>query len=408
AYLKAHYSVEFMAALLSGDIPNRNFTRKDALVEHIEDCVRMNIEVVAPCVNQSDVDFSVGDGKIFFGLSAIKGCGGNAAVALVRERTANGPYRDLFDLCERVESSSCNRSTLETLIKAGAMDTFELNRSQLLAILDRAIQAGASALADKLSGQQNLFGDFGNPSEETEEPLDLPDLPEMPDREKSLAEKEVLGFYLTSHPLAEHKNSLEMHCSHESSMLRNLKDRSEIILGGIASSLKYSNVKRVREPGGSTRYVMFDLEDLEGSVRCICWPSEFEKIGHLIQPDSVLIVEGNVDKRGGDEPNLIVRDVIPIQQIQQRNTTGLSIRISEKDHDDQVFTKILEILRGYPGGKEIMFTIALNDGKMVQVKSNRSGVEIQPELRDRLDDLLGKGNIKPIFAKTKRMMAQRR
>lgn len=408
AYLKAHYSVEFMAALLSGDIPNRNFMRKDSLVEHMEDCVRMNIEVVPPSVNHSEADFSVGDGKIYFGLSAIKSCGGSAAEALVKERKANGPFKDLFDLCERVEASACNRSTLETLIKAGAMDTFGYHRSQLLAVLDRALQAGASALADKLSGQQNLFGAFDEGEEAVEEEVDMPDLPEMPEREKSLAEKEVLGFYLTSHPLAEFRPALEMHCSHVSVGLNELKDRSEVVLGGMACSLKYSNVKRAREPGGNTRYVMFDLEDLEGTIRCICWPTEFEKIGHLIQPDAILIIEGNVDKRGGDEANLVVKDVIPINQMQERNTTGLSIRVTEKDHDDQVFSKIQEILRGYPGSKEVSFAIALSDGSMVKVKSNRSGVEIQPELRERLDDLLGKGNIKPIFAKTPRKVGSRR
>ena len=176
----------------------------------------------------------------------------------------------------------------------------------------------------------------------------------------------------------------------------------------MTSSLKYSNVKRAREPGANTRYVMFDLEDLEGSVRCICWPTEFEKIGHLIQPDAVLIVEGNVDKRGGDEANLVVKDVIPIDQMQQRNTTGLTIRVSEKEHDETIFSRIQEVLRGYPGSKEITFSIALLDGSTVQVKSNRSGVDIQPELRDRLDDLLGKGNIKPIFAKSRKRFAGNR
>lgn len=408
AYLKAHYPVEFMAALLSGDIPNRNFTRKDSLVEHLEDCVRMKIEVVPPCVNRSEVDFSVGDGKINFGLSAIKSCGGSAAESLVTERKENGPFRDLFDLCERVEASACNRATLETLIKAGAMDCFGYRRSQLMEVLDRAMQAGASALADRLSGQQNLFGALEDLNETDSEKVDMPDLPEWPEREKSLAEKEVLGFYLTSHPLAEHRNSLETNCSHSTDSLGELRDRSDVVVGGMVSSLKYSNVKRAREPGANTRYVMFDLEDLEGSVRCICWPTEFERIGHLIQPDAVLIIEGNVDKRGGDEANLIVKDVVPIDQVQQRNTTGITIRVQEKDHNEKIFSQIHEILRGYPGAKTVSFSIVLNDGSLVQVKSNRSGVDIQPELRERLDNLLGKGNVKPVFAKPKRAMAGRR
>ena len=201
AYLKAHYPREFMAALLTGDIPHRNFVRKDSLVEHMEDCQRMGIEVCPPSVNQSGVKFAVADGKILFAMSAIKGCGGSAAEAIVDERERNGPFINLFDFCERVEASQCNRSSIETLIKAGAMDCFGAHRSQLLAALDRALQAGATAAADRRSGQKNLFGEEAEESEASE--VGLPDMPEMEKRERLMAEKEVLGFYLTSHPLQE-------------------------------------------------------------------------------------------------------------------------------------------------------------------------------------------------------------
>ena len=160
AYLKAHYPVEFMAALLSSDISGRNFKRKDSLVEHMEDCERMKIEVVPPDVNSSAADFSVADGKIHFALSAIKGCGGATSISIEQERKKNGPYKDLFDFCERVDPSACNKSAIETLIKAGAMDSFGAHRSQLTAVIERAVQAGASVQADKKSGQASLFGDL--------------------------------------------------------------------------------------------------------------------------------------------------------------------------------------------------------------------------------------------------------
>ena len=139
AYLKAHYPVEFMAALLTGDIPGRNFTSKDSLVEHMEDCERMGIEVVAPCVNQSDVNFTVAEDKIYFAMSAIKGCGVSAAEAIASERKSKGPFKSLFDFCERMEASKCGRSSIETLIKAGAMDCFGAHRAQLTAVVDRAL-----------------------------------------------------------------------------------------------------------------------------------------------------------------------------------------------------------------------------------------------------------------------------
>ena len=131
-----------MAALLCSDISGRNFKRKDALVEHMEDCDRMEIEVVHPSVNTSAADFSVADGKIHFALSAIKGCGGATSITIEEERKKNGPYKDLFDFCERVDPSACNKSAVETLIKAGAMDCFGARRSQLAAAIERAMQAG--------------------------------------------------------------------------------------------------------------------------------------------------------------------------------------------------------------------------------------------------------------------------
>ena len=125
AFLKAHYPVEFMAALIVSDISGRNFKRKDALVEHMEDCDRMGIEIVAPDVNHSAAaDFSVAEGKIHFALSAIKGCGGSTSISIEQERKKNGSFRDIFDFCERVDTASCNKSAIETLIKAGAMDCF--------------------------------------------------------------------------------------------------------------------------------------------------------------------------------------------------------------------------------------------------------------------------------------------
>ncbi|MEX0712876.1 MAG: DNA polymerase III subunit alpha, partial [Pirellulales bacterium] len=157
AYLKAHYPVEFMAALLSGDIPGRNFKKKDSLVEHLEDCRRMNMDVRPPDVNKGQGDFTVCDGKIHFGLAAIKGCGWPAALAISAERRKRGPFRDLFDFCERIDPAVAGRATIEALIKAGAFDSFGARRSQWMSVLERALQSGASASADRKSGQRGLF-----------------------------------------------------------------------------------------------------------------------------------------------------------------------------------------------------------------------------------------------------------
>ena len=397
AYLKAHFPVEFMAALLSGDIPGRNFTRKDALIEHLEDCQRMGIEVVPPNINRSDVDFSVADGKIFFGLSAIKGCGGAAAEALVNERKKHGAYKDLFDFCERVEASSCGRAAIETLIKAGAFDQFKAKRSQLLAALDRALQAGASKLADKRSGQKSLFGAFDDDDTADKPVVDLPDIPEMDDLELLAAEKEVLGYYLSSHPLAAYVEKLQTFCSHTTASLGNVKDREDVVLGGMMSSVKHTHVKKVRDASSPTKYAMFDLEDMDGSIRCIMWPTEFAKQGELIQPDAIIIARGVLDRRGGDEANLIVNELIPLDDLDQRFTTGVELFIDQTRHGDDVIKQVQEIVRGYPGKRDLKLIIKLEDGTVVHIASNKHRIEINDELRERLVDLLGEGNYRVTF-----------
>lgn len=398
AYLKAHYSVEFMAALLSSDMEARNFKRKDSLVEHLEDCQRMGIEVVPPSVNTSAAGFAVREGKIFFGLAAIKGCGGSAAEAIVAARTKGGPFRDVFDFCERVDPTACGRAAIETLIKAGAFDSPNAPRSQLLAIVEKAIQAGASALADRRSGQRSLFGGLSEQDQSTT-PVKLPNMPEFSERERATMEKEVLGFYLSSHPLAEYTKTFRAFCTHSTADLSNLPERTEVYLGGMMSALKHGHVKNARA-GAPTKYVNFDLEDVEGMIRCILWPDDFAIYGQLAQPDAILVVRGTIDRRrGGDEVNLIVNELIPLEELDSRYTSGIVVRIEEAKGGERNLARVREIVRGYPGNCELQVVLLLGDGSTVHMKSQRIRVDVNAELRLRLDEALGPGNVRLITSR---------
>ncbi|HMP78765.1 MAG TPA: DNA polymerase III subunit alpha [Pirellulaceae bacterium] len=385
AYLKAHYPLEFMAALLTGDLANRNFSRKDSLVEHLEDCQRMGLTVLPPNINQSRVNFSVSEGNITFALGAIKGCGGAAGEAIVRNREANGPFTNLFDFCERIEPSHCSRAAIEALIKSGAMDVFGNHRAQLIAALDSAMQAASAAQADRRRGQMSLFVD----DDQTEMSHHLP--PASPwDKKQQLAhEKEVLGLYLSSHPLESHLEKLRKFCQQNTANLASVPDRQPITLGGIISSIKHAHVKRTRDEGGPTKYANFDLEDLTGAIRCIQWPTEFATQGHLIQPDAVVVVQGVLDRRGGDEPNLIANRIIPIDQLDADLTKGLAVRICEWKHGEQTLRDVREIVRGYPGSRRLVIELALNDGSFVKLESQRLRLDIRPELCERLERTLG-------------------
>jgi len=401
AYLKTHYPVEFMAGLLSGDVPNRNFVRKDSTVEHLEDCERMGVEVVPPSVNSSFRDYSVKDGKIYFGLSAVKGCGGSAADAIAEGRK-KGPYKSLFDFCKRVDPQLVNRATVETLIKAGAFDCFGALRSQLAAVVDRAIQGGAAAASDRRHGQLGLFDSAAPEEEEDIAAAALPDIPEWEERDKLNKEKEVLGFYLTSHPLAEHEQTLSTYCSHTSTEAAQLSHRSEVMLGGMISSIKFSHTKNPK-PGKPSRYAMWDLEDKEGIMRCILWPEQFAQYGEMVQPDAILVVLGSIDKRpGSDEANLIVNELIPLEDLQSRYTRGIKLRFSETEHGMEKLDLLYEILRGYPGNGELQMVMYLADGTRVPMVCRGTKIENNQEMRSRVEELLGPGNFKLLAAPIRR------
>jgi DNA polymerase-3 subunit alpha len=359
----------------------------------------MGIEVEPPDVNRSGVDFTVASGKIQFGLSAIKGCGGSAGEAIVAARKASGDFRDLFDFCERVDSTGASRATIETLIKAGAFDRIGNKRSQLTAAIDRAVQSGAALASDRESGQKSLFG--GDDDGVTAKAgVKMPDLPEWPDRERAQKEKEVLGFYLTSHPLDEHKNTLTKYCSHTTADIPQIKDRDEVILGGMLSSLKFSTT-RDPKPGKPSKYVMFDLEDVAGTIRTIVWPEQFSEMGHLVAPDAILLVRGVIDRRGGEEANLVVNELIPLDQLDSRYTSGIIVRIDEREHSESALDQIKEIVRSYPGPSELQLAVVLEDGSRVYLKSQRVRLEVNRELQDRLDNLLGPGNLQLLTTKPK-------
>ena len=392
AYLKAHYSVEFMAALLSCDISGRNFKSKDALVEHLEDCKRMEIEVVPPDVNASDADFKVDGEKIHFGLSAIKSCGIGASETIAAERTKNGPFTSLFDFCDRIDSQSCNRSTIESLIKAGAFDSTGGHRAQQMSVLDRALQSGAAAAADRRSGQKGLFEAFDDDEEEESAAQDLPNMPPFEEKDQLNMEKEVLGYYLTSHPLAEHEAILRTYCTHNSVSMAKLQHRDEVTLGGMLAAIKMSHTKNPRPGQVHTKYAMWDLEDLDGIMRCILWPEQFAEVGHLVKGDAILCVSGKVDRRpGAEEVNLIVDKLMPLEEMPKHFSSGMIIRVNEEKHGEQGLKQLREIVRGYPGKKRLRLRLDLAAGGQVWIDSSGS-VELNKELNDRIDQLLGPGN----------------
>ena len=396
AHLKTHFPVEFMAALLSGDITGRNFKKKDSLVEHVEDCRRMAIEVAPPDVNASQADFSVANGRILFGLSAIKGCGVQAAEAISAEREKRGRFRDLHDFCGRLDPSLVNKTAIENLAKAGAIDSLGGHRGQLLAGIERAMAAGAAKLADRKSGQKSLFEAFAEPAAAAEAvPAGLPDVPPLSDLEMRSNEKEVLGYYVHSHPLAEHHGILEAICTHGTAALGGVPAQGDVVIGGLVNALKLSNTKQPRPGSTHTRYGMFDLEDMDGLVRSICWPEDFARLADHIRPDAVILVSGSIDRRAGsEETNLVVNEVVPLADAWRLPVKSVNVRVTEGPHDSTTLDRLAAVVAAHPGPVPLRLVLDTADGMRVLMEADRHSVTWSQALHAGLVGLLGTGCVR--------------
>ena len=402
AYLKAHYPVEFMAALLSCGMEDT-----DRIAEHVDDCRRMKIPVLPPDVNVSQVEFGVLEDKISFGMAAIKGVGAQAVACISSERQTGGPFVDIFDLCERVDPRQLTKGVLETLIKAGALDQLGPHRAQHLAAVERAFQSALSKHRDRQTGQKNLFGGDEPVIAGQAPPSSLPDVPELTHSQQLALEKEALGLYLTSHPLSEFSNELQLFSTHFSADLATLADKTDVRLGGMISSIKRTNTKKPSR-NGHTRYANFDFEDEKGIMRCIMWPEDFARLGEQVQPETICFIEGRVDRRGR-EPNLIVNNLITLDEAKKKYTDQLAIKLQRGFHSEADVIRARDIMARFPGRCDVAIVIETFDEKNPSLKQTvmfkpggNMKVSADPTLARELQELLGPGNVRFVSMQKKR------
>ena len=397
AYLKAHYPVEFMAALLCGDISKRNLKSKDSTVEHIEDCKRMGIEIVKPDINDSDPLYSVKDGKILFALTAIKGCGQGAAENIVKARNEGGPFKSLFDFCDRTDLKACPRATIEQLIKVGAFDSLGCRRSQLLQAYEAACLAAKTNAESKARGQKslllNMTGDEDSPQDEIKNATaGLPDIPEWSEKEKALYEKEGLGFYLSTGPMEELERTFKMYRTHHCKEVGSLPADKQVIVAGTVTDVKLNMSK-------SGQYAMFNLEDSAGTVRAIIWSSQYEIYKQHIKNESAVFMTCRVDRSRAqteDGANLIVDDVFTLEEAPQKLARGLSITLDETRHDEETAKKLHEILNGFPGLGELELSVRLKSGTLALLRCHQIRVAKDAVVYKTVSELLGEEFVRMI------------
>ncbi len=345
AYLKTFFPLHYMAALLTYESVST-----DKVVEYIDECKQVlrpdgtrGVEVKPPDINLSDVAFTVvyaeGEprkphtGHIRFGLSAVKGVGEKAITAVIRERESHGPFKGLYDFCERVDLRSVNRATIEALIKCGAFDSLYdiTKRAALCEILDAAIKAGQRTAADRASGQLGMFG-MGlqaDPEEQAAQGAE-PDLPgaEPWNKKQTLDfEKEVMGLFVSSHPLEDHAETLERFSVCSIADVRGLPADQPITIGGMLSRVRPTFVKNGRSAG--SKMAMITLEDAAGTkLDGVCFADTYATCFNDLELDKVVFLVGKVDRRR-EEPNIVVDQVIPVEQAPRKLTRSVKIIVRE-------------------------------------------------------------------------------
>jgi DNA polymerase-3 subunit alpha len=315
AYLKAHYPVAYMASLLTV-----NAGQSDKVQRYIANCLAMGIEVLPPDVNASGIDFTPVDSRILFGLSAVRNLGDGAIRLLIESRQADGPFASLAELCDRIPSQQLNRRAIESLIHCGALDGLEggANRAQLMADLDLVLEWAGARARDRASGQGNLFdllagagaaspaassaGDGGTA------PKAAP-VPDYPSSEKLKLEKELLGFYLSDHPLRQLASRVKLLSPIGLANLEEQPDKASISLVVMVPELRQVTTRK------GDRMAVLQLEDLTGSCEAVVFPKSYARLADHLMVDARLLVWASVDRRD-DRVQLIVEDCRSIEDLQ--------------------------------------------------------------------------------------------
>ena len=392
AYLKAKYPVEYMAAMLSVE---RNNTDKVAVL--IAECRRLGIEVLPPDVCRSGLDFVIEGGDIRFGLGAIKNVGEGPIAAILEGRQEGGAFEDIDDFCTRVDLSQVNRRALESLIKAGAMDSLG-QREQLLEIIDRMIQK--SNMEHRVSPQLDMFNlpAFTNSGANVVLSTSLPEVPPIPSKQLLRWEKELVGLYVSAHPLQQVAANLEDTVTAFCGQIDESMVNQKVVVAGMVTWLR-PHITKNNNP-----MAFVQLEDLQGSIEVVVFPSVYEGTRELWEPDKILVVKGRVDVRGR-EPKIIcesVQDYVVVSELPEeegeRPKGPLHLHITlarsgDQERDIQLLGRVHGLLQQYRG--EDRFSLYLADERQrVQLDFPNDATGYCLELEQALVRMLGAGAVR--------------
>jgi DNA polymerase-3 subunit alpha len=370
AYLKAHYPAEYLASLLTATKRD-----KDRTAIYLNECRQMGIEVLVPDVDESETDFTVREGRIRFGLSAVRNVG-EGVVEKIAEARADGPYESFLDFVNRVEVSALNKRTVESLIKAGAFDALGHSRKGLTLMHELILESTLERRRNEEMGQYSLFA--GDDAAREDQDFDVP-TDEWSQKIKLAFEKEMLGLYVSDHPLLSVGASLASATTATIAELDELSDRTSIAVGGIVGSI----TRRWTRNGDPMLF--FQLEDLERSVEVIVFPKTVHDFGPLVVEDAVVVVSGHLDHRG-DDVKVVARE---IKELVVRDDSSVRLAVAAQRLTPEVVSDLKTILRNHPGGATVFLNLSDNGNTKVLRLGDDHKVEPRSALFAELKELLG-------------------
>jgi len=387
AYLKTHYPVEFMAALLTSVTWST-----DDVVKYINECREMGIGVEPPDINVSDANFTPHGANIRFGLAAVKNVGHNAIESIVVGRKKLGQYKTIFDFAENVDLRLLNKRVLESLIKSGAMDSLG-RRAQLMAVIDRAIEQAQKIQRDAESGQHGLFGVFQQ-EEINDNNHKLPSVPDWDEHTRLAAEKEILGFFITGHPLEKYRDKLEDLSAKSTSDIASMKASTgkdeTITTAGMITNVRVLKSKR------GDFYAQGMLEDMSGSIDMIVFPEAYKKLQEKVKLEVPVLVKAGVRIEEGANPKITVADIMPLDEAKVPLPRSIRIRVPIENSTESTVDALFSLFSERKGEAKVLFDVERQGDFMVVMEPEGYNVLPDRNFIARVEQLCGRGSVRVI------------
>ncbi|MGH9773027.1 MAG: OB-fold nucleic acid binding domain-containing protein, partial [Candidatus Acidiferrales bacterium] len=351
----------------------------------LNQCRDMGIGILPPDVNSSDRTFSPSGQDIRFGLTAIKNVGQAAIESVLEARNKLGRFEHLFQFCENVDLRLLNKRVIESLIKAGAMDSLGAHRAQMIATLDRAIELGQNRQRQVENGQTGLFSHGSQGASEPAPPASLPVTTEWTETQRLAAEKEVLGFYVTGHPLEKYRDALRSLTPHDSASLEEAENDTPVTIAGMLTSV------RIKPSRKGDLWASATLEDLHGAIELIVFPQALQQIQSLLKPDSALLIRGRLRREENAKPKIMVNEAQPLETAVNKVKPAVLIRLNLGSAPEGLLDNLESVFGAYPGESPIIFELSQSGDFKARLRCRKpAGVNASPEVLTRLQTLCGK------------------